>query len=99
MTTTRTYVQWTADGSTTGRPALDSLVSIAGDYAEDYDMEAAEREYLEAINAQLPEGFALAANGELFGPADHTGPVDLPAAVEAVDTDAILARHDISEKD
>lgn len=107
MSTTRVFAQWTVSGSTSGRPALDTLAYVAGDFAADYDLEGAEADFLSRINMGMPPGFTMARNGELFGPADSTWiednfvnpeEVDLLDGIEDVDVYAILERHERTPK-
>jgi hypothetical protein len=101
MNTTRVYAQWTASGTTTGRPALDTLTAVAGDFAADYDLDAAETDYLAELDRHLPGGYHIARNGQLYGPADDDwfarnfeGEVDYLGFIEDIDVNPILARHE-----
>lgn len=65
-----------------------------GDFADDFDQIAIRSEYIDAINAALPDGFYLAGL-ELCGPADATEVPNVLAIAEGVDFDAIVRRHEI----
>lgn len=104
MTTTTDYGSWynvqgyelTVSGT---------VSQAAGDYGDDFDLDAAEAEYYRAIQAALPPGVSLIGD-EFIGPyydedknfegypADEYGDLDLTAIVESVDLMEILERHE-----
>ena len=60
---------WTrATGSTYGSLSRDLEASVLGEQAEEFDIEAIERDWREAIDEALPEGIFLAGGGPGSGP-------------------------------
>lgn len=69
---------------------------IVGDYADDYDLDAIEADYREAVGECLPEGLTLCGE-EIYGPYPQRFSFDVIAfreALEEIDTNTILARHE-----
>ena len=85
---------WTrATGSTYGSLSRDLEASVLGEHAEEFDIEAIERDWREAIDEALPEGIFLAGD-EFYGPTDSTVTAeDIAAAVDSVDVWPIVERH------
>lgn len=74
-----------------------TLGAVVGDYADDYDLDAARDAYIDAINDLLPDGATLSDNGIVHAPSDVIDEVrdlDWHALADQVDVDAILARHE-----
>jgi hypothetical protein len=91
MTTTRLIARWDSGDNA---PATEVVRAVAGDYAGDFDLSAATQDYLLAINDLLPDGLSLAVNGDVYGPADYSGEVNIRALTESVDVGEILARFE-----
>ena len=71
-----------------------------GDYVDDYDHEAIRADYRDAIQALLPDGVYLMANGLVIAEddvADEARAIDFQSIAESVDFDAIIQRHDRAE--
>lgn len=79
------------------------IVNALGDYGNEYDIDAIEAEYREAIDAVLPERVVLVGD-EFIGPAyadDKTwdGDLDITALIESVDFWAIAEKHETTQPD
>lgn len=104
MTTTTSYGTWANHGGG-GLTVADSITEALGEFAGDYDTEAIEVEYREAINEALPDGVTLDGD-EFYGPyyeadqdfdgypLDDFGGLDIKTIVEFTDFWAITERHD-----
>lgn len=77
--------------------AILDVATPLGEYAGDYAIDALAAAWLDTVNAALPEGYTLAANGDLFGPAADRfaeDRVDVAAIAEDLDFWAVAADHD-----
>lgn len=74
------------------------LTAYAGDYVDDFDMDAVHGDYVTAINDRLPAGVTLADNGMVFADVDvaYDLELDWDAIAGDVDVAAIFHRHDVS---
>lgn len=93
MNATTDYGAW-SDFTNHYQP-LDVVSDYLNEFAADYDVEAIVNDYVDAVNAALPDGVTL--NGNLFfGP--HPRPDDsserIREAIESVDLAPIAARHE-----
>lgn len=93
MTTSEYLPTWTCT-TDIDRPARGVLEAVVGDYADDFDLGAAEEEYLAAIDAALPDGYTICRNGMIIGPANGERP-DVEAIVGEINVIEILDRHDL----
>lgn len=102
MTMTTEYGGWSQYGDRTSLTVEESVSSILGFEADEFDVETIAADYRAGINAGLPEGVTL--NGDMFyGPAYPVDPVaslegpgfteQVRQAVEKVDFWAIVERH------
>jgi hypothetical protein len=76
---------------------LDVPGEYYGDHVDDYDHDAIRSDYRDAIQELLPAGVVLALNGQVFAEldvADEARAINWAEIAEAVDFDAIVARHD-----
>ena len=94
-----------SDGHLTELDPFD-LTDYAGDFASDFDMDAASDDYYEAcckaLAAVRPEWY-LFRDGEVYGPANSEGLSEdeketLGELLDAIDVDAILQDHDLTDK-
>lgn len=92
---TTEYGDWTDfDGSLADTPR-DEVLHYLGEYVADHDVDAITEEYVEAINAALPEGVSLHGR-QLIGPARLRVDSDvIREALQSVDLEAIAQRHAI----
>jgi len=83
-----------------------ALETFAGDYAGDYDLDAIEADYTQAIQATLPASWQLAGDtifgdvddtGTLIDPADEATLTEISAAIDAIDLGAIFATHEATK--
>ncbi len=82
------------------------LTDYAGDFASDFDMDAASDDYYEACCkalAAVRTEWQLFRNGEVIGPADSDDLSEdeketLSELLDAIDVDAILQDHDLTAK-
>lgn len=104
MATTTNYGSWL---NTVGDLGVAYTIGIAlGDYEDDYDVDAIKDEYLDAIDAALPNGVFLSGD-EFIGPyheedqhfdgfpLDDDGELDIAAIVESIDLMAIVEKHEL----
>lgn len=73
-----------------------------GDYTGDFDMDAINAEVLDELNALLPDGVSVAANGMIFAEvdlADHAREIDWRELLDQIDVDAIASEHELSDSD
>jgi hypothetical protein len=104
MTVTTTLGTWNNYHRSTLTLEQDVCEAL-GDFTADYNVDAIEADYRQAINAALPEGVSL--NGdEFYGPyyeadrrfdghpTDEFGVLDITAIIDSVDFWEIAARHD-----
>ena len=69
-----------------------------GDFAHEYDTEAIDAEVLAQLNALLPDGVTIAANGMIFAEAevaDEAREIDWRELLDQIDVDAIMIKHEI----
>ena len=69
-----------------------------GDYAGDFDTDAINAEILTKLNAMLPDGVTIAANGMIFAEvemADEAREIDWRELLDQIDVDAIMIKHEI----
>ena len=69
-----------------------------GDYAGDFDTDAINAEILTKLNAMLPDGVTIAANGMIFAEvemADEAREIDYREVLDQIDVDAIMIKHEI----
>ena len=77
------------------------LTDYVNEFAGDYDMDAVHRDYVAAVERSAGDGITICGNGDVIADvdvADKARDIDWGALVEEVDIDAILQRHDVSEK-
>jgi hypothetical protein len=107
MTTSTSYGTWTTRVEPYVANFATSVYEALGDLADDYDTDAIEADYRNAINEALPKGVSLCGS-EFIGPAydadcdfdgyptDEYGRLDIKTIVESVDFWEIVAKHDTS---
>ena len=69
-----------------------------GDFASDFDTVAINAEVLAKLNALLPDGVTIAANGMIFAEAevaDAAREIDWRELLDQIDVDAIMIKHEI----
>ena len=69
-----------------------------GDFASDFDTVAINAEVLAKLNALLPDGVTIAANGMIFAEAevaDAAREIDYREVLDQIDVDAIMIKHEI----
>ena len=69
-----------------------------GDFASDFDTVAINAEVLAKLNALLPDGVTIAANGMIFAEAevaDAAREIDYSELLDQIDVDAIMIKHEI----
>ena len=69
-----------------------------GDYAGDFDIDAINDEVLDELNALLPDGVTIAANGMIFAEAevaDAARGIDWRELLDRIDVDTIMIKHEI----
>lgn len=79
---------------------LDIPGEYYGDYVDDYNHNAIRTDYQQAVQAALPEGVYLMANGMVFAEEDAVDAaygIDWSEIAESVDIDEIIQRHDRTE--
>jgi hypothetical protein len=105
MTTTTSYGTWNDRVEPHSANFSTSVYEALGDFADDYDTDAIEADYRNAINEALPDGVSLCGD-EFIGPAydadfdgyptDEYGRLDIRTIVESVDFWEIVSKHDTS---
>ena len=68
-----------------------------GDYAGDFDMDAINAEVLDELNALLPDGVTIAANGMIFAEidlADQAREIDFRDLLDQIDVATIANAHE-----
>lgn len=104
MAVTTNYGSWLnkANELTVGH----TIQAAVGDYADEYDLDALEDDYLTAINAALPDGVFLVGD-EFHGPyhdedadfdgyaQDEDGRLDIAAIVNGVDLMKLVEQHEL----
>ena len=71
-----------------------------GDYAGDFDTDAINAEILTKLNAMLPDGVTIAANGMIFAEvdlADAAREIDFAELLDAIDVATIANAHDVTK--
>ena len=69
-----------------------------GDFASDFDTVAINAEVLAKLNALLPDGVTIAANGMIFAEAevaDAARGIDWRELLDRIDVDTIMIKHEI----
>lgn len=93
MTTTKLITHWMNGYDD---PSLGVLAAVVGNFAGDYDLIGAAQDYLSAVQGLLPAGLTLHANGDVYGPADFDGDVDVRELAEEVNLVPILKMHELN---
>jgi hypothetical protein len=73
------------------------LTTYAGEFVDDYDMDGVHRDYVSALNCELPDGITLYANGDVIAElplADQAREIDWDEFGDRVPVDEIFERHD-----
>ena len=68
-----------------------------GDFASDFDTVAINAEVLAKLNALLPDGVTIAANGMIFAEAevaDEAREIDYREVLDQIEVDAIIIKHE-----
>lgn len=68
-----------------------------GDYTGDFDMDAINAEVLDELNALLPDGVSVAANGMIFAEidlADQAREIDFRELLDQIDVATIANAHE-----
>ena len=68
-----------------------------GDFASDFDTVAINAEVLAKLNALLPDGVTIAANGMIFAEAevaDAAREIDYSEVLDQIEVDAIIIKHE-----
>ena len=68
-----------------------------GDFASDFDTVAINAEVLAKLNALLPDGVTIAANGMIFAEAevaDAAREIDYREVLDQIEVDAIIIKHE-----
>lgn len=68
-----------------------------GDYTGDFDMDAINAEVLDELNALLPDGVTVAANGMIFAEAeaaDQAREIDFRDLLDQIDVATIANAHE-----
>lgn len=68
-----------------------------GDYTGDFDMDAINAEVLDELNALLPDGVSVAANGMIFAEidlADQAREIDFRDLLDQIDVATIANAHE-----
>ena len=78
------------------------LTDYAGDFVDDYDMDAVHADYLAAINDEMPlDGVTVCANGDVIADldaADDARELDWKAVADHVGAQPIFERHDVTSR-
>lgn len=78
------------------------LTAYAGEFIDDYDMDAVHADYVAAINAEiLPESVTVYANGDVIADietADAAREIDWKTVADDVNAAPIFKRHDITTR-
>ena len=75
------------------------LTDYVNDFADDYDMDAVHRDYVQAVEDSVFDGITICLNGDVIAELRMAGiarDIDWGDIVEGVDIDSILQRHDKS---
>lgn len=73
------------------------LTDYAGDFIDDYDMDAVHADYVTELNDLLPDGVTLTRNGDIYAEvdvADEARETDFTELAEQINVAAIFERHD-----
>ena len=71
-----------------------------GDFASDFDTVAINAEVLAKLNALLPDGVTIAANGMIFAEvemADEAREIDYREVLDAIDVATIANAHEVTK--
>jgi len=69
-----------------------------GDYAGDFDTDAINAEILTKLNAMLPDGIYIAADGSIYAEvalADVARGINWRELLDRIDVDTIMIKHEI----
>lgn len=104
MATTTNYGSWY---NHTGEATVSASIAAAvAEFADDFDLDAIESDYLDAIDEALPSGVGLSGD-QFLGPAyeddqdfdgyplDDFGALDIKAIIADIDLMAIVERHEL----
>jgi hypothetical protein len=72
------------------------LTAYAGDFVEDYDMDAVHADYVSLINCDLPDGITLCRNGDVIAEvelADQAREIDWSDLTNERNVEPIFERH------
>lgn len=75
------------------------LADYAGDLLADYDMDEVRSDYVDEIQARLPQGVTLLGNGEVIADVDvaeQARELDWDGILEDIDVAPVFERHDKS---
>jgi hypothetical protein len=101
VTVSTVLTTWTLAFQSSDPDPRHAAISALGEYAGGYDIDGLVAAYVDAIDAQLPDGLALARNGEVYGPYRWDGDPGqaLRDAHEAVDFWALAEAHGVTSDD
>jgi len=74
------------------------LSGYAGDFADDYDMDAVRADFISLINCELPDGISLCANGQVYATldqADNARDIDWSDVCNRLNVEPIFERHEV----
>ena len=77
-------------------------VEYYGDFAADYDTAAIDAAVLAQLNAKVPAGVTIAADGSVYAEvevADEAREIDWRELLDQIDFDAIAVAHELSDSD
>lgn len=78
------------------------LTAYAGDFIDDYDMDAVNADYLAAVNDEiLLDGVVVCGNGDVIAPvdsADDARSIDWEMVTGHIKVQAIFERHDVTTR-
>ena len=77
-------------------------VEYYGDFAADYDTAAIDAAVLAQLNAKVPAGVTIAADGSVYAEvevADEAREIDWRELLDQIDVDAIAVAHELSDSD
>lgn len=77
--------------------SLLDLTDAAGDFLDDFDMDAVHADYLAEVNLSLPTGIDVLANGDVIADldrADFAREIDWKELTDNIDTEPIFERCD-----
>lgn len=86
--------------TTTQITNIDRLLDLSGyvnDFVDDYDMGAVRRDYVQAIEDDVPNGITICFNGDVIAElevAETARDIDWEEITDRIDIDEILERHE-----